>query len=148
MIQVQFVTVAIIFTTADQVGGNKGQKTEAATWTFRRRGMRERHTAAPGGLRSAEPTNQPQHTSSGAAGQTSDWKLGRRSSVTAFPESTPFKLTIWNILGELQGEGGGAGAGGGGRKAAFLDLLFYSLLEKKKISVSLPKKQTGGKIFC
>lgn len=24
--------------------------------------------------------------------------------MTAFPESTPFKLTIWNILGELQGE--------------------------------------------
>lgn len=124
-------------------GGVKKKKSEAATWTsvFRRRGARERHTAEPDRLCSAESTNQPHTSGSGggaAAGQTSDWKLGRRSSVTAFPESTPFKLTIWNILGELQGE-----EGGGRRRAAFLDLLFYSLLEKKTLSQP-SEKQTGG----
>lgn len=84
------------------------RKTEPATWTSR---LRRRGGRKPTWLSlttSAAPAAQsaPVHRTTSTAGQTSDWKLGRQSSVTAFPESTPFKLTIWNILGALQKKGG------------------------------------------
>lgn len=115
----------------------KQNKTEPATWTSRllRRGGRKPTWLSL--TTSAAPAAQsaPVHRTTSTAGQTSDWKLGRQSSVTAFPESTPFKLTIWNILGALQKKKGGG---------AFLDLLFYSPSEKKKKKkIRLLKGQTG-----
>lgn len=41
--------------------------------------------------------------------------------MTAFPESTSFKLTVWNILGDLQGKKKWGGVGVG---VMFLDLHF------------------------
>ena len=112
------------------VQAEKQNTTESSTWTSRLLRSRGRKPTWPSLTTSAAPAAQsaPVHRTTGTAGQTSDWKLGRQSSVTAFPESTPFKLTIWNILGALQKKKG----------AAFLDLLFYSPSEKKTL-----KGQTG-----
>lgn len=111
-------------------------KTEPATWTsrLRRRGGRKPTWLSLTASAASAAQSAPVHRTTSTAGQTSDWKLGRQSSVTAFPESTPFKLTIWNILGDLQEKKG----------AAFLDLLFYSPLEKKKKKTlrQASKKQT------
>lgn len=115
----------------------KHNNTEPATWTSRllRRGGRKPTWLSL--TASAAPATQsaPVHRTTSIAGQTSDWKLGRQSSVTAFPESTPFKLTIWNILGALQKKKG----------ATFLDLLFYSPSEKeeKKKKLSQTSKKTN-----
>lgn len=58
--------------------------------------------------------------------------------MTAFPESTPFKLTIWNILGGLEKEKKKGGGGCVPRSS-----LLQPLGKKKQPSVRLLKGQSG-----
>lgn len=94
----------------DPLQAEKHNKTEPATWTspLLRRGGRKPTWLSLTASAAPAAQSAPVHRTTSTAGQTSDWKLGRQSSVTAFPESTPFKLTIWNILGALQKKKGGS----------------------------------------